>query len=203
VPRVSVAVTINKSTRDIGIISNYNTQSKSLDATYQYLISEVVMLRLFSILEDSISEIAFKLACGAIYTNGNAPIILIPCRSMLNAHNLMLSHNRTTPLRYHQWTKADLIKKSIKHVLSTSDSFYSNIQNHSALINEMRQVRNHIAHRTASTKTKYYSVLSSIYGGNPRLTTGAFLTSTSRHTLSNIDRYISSTQIILNDITKG
>lgn len=202
-PRVSVITSLNSSVNDIAILSNYNLGSKALDAKYQYMISEVIMLRLFSTLEATISEVAFKLACGALYRNGNAPIILRPCSSIQDAHTTMLNHNRRRPLQFHRWTKASFIRESIEHVLDVTDSFFVNVQNHGTLINEMRIVRNHIAHKSTSTRNEYNQLLRITYGGNPRLTVGSFLTSTSRNPLANIDRYISTTRIILNDIING
>lgn len=202
-PRVNVITTLNKSINDITILSNYNLGSKSLDVQYQYMISEVIMLRLFSILESTISEVAFKLACGALYRNGNAPIINKPCNSVQNAYITMLNYNRRRPLQYHRWTKATFVKDSIEHVLDINDVFFINVQNHGTSINDMRIVRNHIAHKSASTRQEYNALLNRTYGGNPRLTIGTFLTSTTRNPLSNIDRYIAVINIILNDITKG
>lgn len=202
-PRVSVITSLNSGINDIAILSNYNLGSKSLDAKYQYMISEVVMLRLFSILESTIAEVAFKLACGALYRNGNAPLVHRPCKSMQDASSNMLTFSRRKPLMYHRWTKSSFIKDSIEHILNLSDSFYSNIQIHGNLINEMRIVRNHIAHKSNSTRQDYNQLLQQLYGGNPKLNVGTFLTSTSRHARPNIDKYIASTTIILNDITNG
>lgn len=202
-PRVSVISSLNRSTSDLAILSNYNLGSKALDAKYQYMISEVVVLRLFSVLVSTISEVAFKLACGATYRNGNNPIVLMQCSSINDSFIKMLSHNRRRSLPYLQWTKATFVRDSIKHILDLNDSYYINIQNHSNLINEMRVVRNHIAHRSTSTKQEYNYLLQQTYGGNPKLTIGTFLTSTNRNPISNIDRYIASARIILNDITNG
>lgn len=202
-PRVSISTSLNSSINDIQILSNYNINSKTLDARYQYMISEVIMLRLFSILDATISEVAIKLACGATYRNGTNPLILEQCRSTLDAYSKMLAFNRRRPLRYLQWTKATFVRDSIEHVLDITDHYYRNIQNHSLLINEMRIVRNQIAHNSSSTKAEYTTLLRSRYGGNPKLTMGAYLTSTNRNPICNIDRYIASTRIILNDITSG
>ena len=204
-PRVNIIASLNSSVNDIAILSNYNLGSKTLDVRYQYMISEVLMVRLFSILESTISEVAFKLACGAVYRNGNAPLLHTTCRSIQDAHVTMLTYNRPRrrQLRYHRWTKADFVKESIEHVLDTTDSFFINVQNHGTLINEMRIVRNHIAHKASSTRQEYYQLLNLTYGGNPRIAVGSFLTSTSRNPMANIDRYIASTRIILNDITGG
>lgn len=202
-PKVSILTSYNKSISDIAILAGYNVNSKVLDAKYQYMISEVLMLRLFSILEFTMSEVALKLSCGASYQNGTNPIVLKSCKSVQDAHSNMLSYNRTKPLIYLQWTKASFVKESIKHVLDIRDKFYSNVAIYGSLINEMRIVRNHIAHRSNSTKKEYKTLLIRLYGGNPKLTVGAFLTSTNRNPLPNLDRYIASIRIILNDITKG
>ena len=202
-PKVSLISSLNRSIHDLAILSNFNLGSKALDAKYQYLISEVILLRLFSVLECTISEVAFKLACGATYRNGNNPIVLRQCSSIHDSFINMISYNRRKPLHYLQWTKATFVRTSIEHILDINDSYYANIQNHSNLINEMRVVRNHIAHRSTSTKQEYDILLQQIYGGNPKLTIGTFLTTTNRNPISNIDRYIASTRIILDDITNG
>ncbi len=202
-PRVSVISTLNSSRNDITHLNNYIISSKTLEAKYQHMISEVIMLRLFSILEHSISEFAFKFACGALYRNGNTPLVHRLCISMQDANTQMLSLGRKNPLPYHRWTKDSLIQKSIQNVLDISDSYFRQIQIHSNAINEMRIVRNHIAHKSANTKREFYSLLTTLYGGNPRMTAGAFLTSTTRHSRANIDKYIISLNVILNDISNG
>jgi len=203
VPSVSVLASYNRSTADITILKNYINGYTALEVRYQYMISEIVMLRLFSVLESTISEVAFKLACGASYRSGRIPISHKQCKSIQDAFINMLSHNRKKAYQFLKWTKASFVRDSIEHVLDISDSFYSNVQIHSNLIDEMRIVRNHIAHHTSSTKKEYIILLQKLYGGNPRLTMGAFLTSTNRNTIPNIDRYIRTTKIILNDITNG
>lgn len=203
-PSVSVTTSYNRSINDLTILTNYINDISSLEAKYQYMIGEVVMLRLFAIFETAASEIALKLACGATYRNGNNPVVHSPCRSINDAYTKMLSLNRGgRPFRFLKWTKANYIKDGIEHVLDTTDKFYTNIQNHSNIINEMRVVRNHIAHRNKSTAQSFNVELRKIYGANPRLTMGAFLVSTTRHTPSNIQRYAQIMPIILNDISNG
>lgn len=202
-PKVSVLATYNRSNIDITFLNNYINGYTALEARYQYMISEIVMLRLFSILESTISEVAFKLACGAPYRSGKIPVALKQCKSIQDAFINMQSHNRKKAYQFLKWTKAKYVRNSIKHVLDITDSFSINVQIHSNSIDEMRIVRNHIAHHASSTKKEYIMLLQRLYGGNPRLTMGAFLTSTNRNTIPNIDRYIRTTKIILNDITNG
>ncbi len=204
-PSVNINTTHKRGIVDIGNLTNYITDSVTLEAKYQYMIGEVVMLRLFGILEHSIAEIALKLACGCNYRNGKNPLVKKQCRSMRDAFSNMLVYNRRKPKNPMdlKWTKANLIKESIEHVLDTNDSFYNQIQIHNAVIDEMRRIRNHVAHRSNGTKKEFISIQQNIYNGKVGLTMGAFLVSTSRHATSNIQRYIGTTTIILNDITSG
>ncbi len=61
----------------------------------------------------------------------------------------MLALGRPTPLRYLKWTKASYVRESIEHVMDTGDRFFTEVRNYGSLINELRIVRNHVAHRTA------------------------------------------------------
>jgi len=199
----NIGASFNRSTKDIGLLSNYILTATTLQSQHQYLIAEVIMLRLFGIFESSTQDIAYKLACGALYRNGTSPLVLTPCRNLMDAHHKMLSHRRRRPLPYLKWTTSTYINDSIKFVLDPTDSFYRMILSNSSALDEMRIVRNQIAHRTASTKGAFDTVLVNRYGANPRLSMGAFLTSTTRHTPSNIARYVQEMTIILNDITFG
>lgn len=203
-PSRSITSSHSRSLAEITVLANYVTNSVSVTPVhFQYMISEVVMLRLFSIMEFYFAEIALKLACGTRYRNGNQPLIHMQCRSVQDAYSKMLSHNRRQPKLYLKWTTERFIRESIEHILNVNDSFFRNIQIHASLINEMRIVRNHIAHKTTTTRTDYLRLLRTLYGANPKLSVGAFLTSTSRSPISNIDRYTRSTIIMLNDITLG
>lgn len=199
----SLTTSFDRSIRDIDILANYLNDLPSFDAKHQYLISEVIMLRLFSVYEIYVSEIALKLACGARYRNGTSPVVLIPCKSSLDAHTKMLSHGRAKSLQFLKWTTVKEVGKSINYVLDKSGTYYTRLQNHSVVINEMRIVRNEIAHRTSGTKQLFNTEMARIYGANVRLSMGAFLTSPKRHTLTNISRYALTVKVILDDITRG
>lgn len=202
-PAPSINTSFNNSIRDILLLENYVHNCRGLDPKYQYMVSEVVMLRLFSIIESTIEEFALKLACGAKYKNGNSPVLLRRCNSLSNAHINMLNFNRRRSKPYLKWTRADFIEESIKYVLDINDVFYRNILIHANIINEMRIVRNHVAHRSTDTKNEYLAVLRSKYGANINLPLGVYLMSTARNPISNIMYYIQATRIILHDISNG
>jgi hypothetical protein len=194
-----------KATKEIQILSKYLSDSSSLEAKYQYIVSEVMMLRLFGIFESAIGDIAIRLACGAKYRNGNIPLLQHRCTSLDDAIDNMVNLNRTRRqrLRGLKWSNVNDIENCIKHVLNITDKFFVEIQNNSSLFDEMRIVRNHIAHRNSDTAKKYYAVLQDIYSANIRISLGAFLTSTARQPQPNIIKYIQSIPIILKDITNG
>src|SRR5204862_1655614 len=121
-PRVSVATTLARSQRDITVLEGYIANSQTLGVKHQHFIGEVVMLRLFSILEQGISEFALKLACGAFYSNGAAPIRLQNCRSIDDAFAKMTTIGRPTP-KAPKWTKAKFVRQTIQYVLDVNDRY--------------------------------------------------------------------------------
>lgn len=201
-PRVSLNTTFARAQNDIAILENYISQGEGLSIRVQHFVGEVVMLRLFAIYEQAVKEFAFKLACNGSYRNGGFPCIYHKCKSLDDAAHQMAVLGRKKPVSL-RWTKAEYVKESVRFVLNTTDHFTSEIQNHGSLINEMRIVRNHVAHRTKSTQREFGKVVRRRYGAAARLTPGAYLVSTKRHTQSNIRRYLLSVRTLLSVVSNG
>ena len=187
----------------LDVLERYRSDSLMLEAKYQYFVAEVIMLRLFSILEQSIAEIAYKIVAGASYLNGNSPILLTSARNVAGAKTLLLTYGRRKPVQNLKFTKSKFIRDSVRYVINASDAFVVKSQWHGARIDEMRKVRNHLAHRNTSTRKEYNKVVRSIYGANLRIQTGPFLVSTKRRVPANIDRYIGEVRIIMHDLMNG
>lgn len=196
-------ITIRNSHQQIDKLVVYRTESENLEAKYQHFIAEMIMLRLFSIFEDSVAEIAYKLASGAVYANGNSPVLTTQAGSIAGARGLFLNHGRATPVQNLKWTKSKYIRESVQHVISTTDPFISSAQRNGNIIEEMRKVRNALAHNTTSAKADFKTVVRLIYGANVNITPGAFLSSTRRTAVCNLDRYLSSTKAVLVDMAGG
>lgn len=201
-PSPSLNVTYRKALSDIQILENYRNDSLHLEAKFQQFVAEVILIRLFSIVESTIKECALKIACQANYRNGNAPTPLHTCRSQIDAENQFINYNRTRPARL-KWTKASFINESIKKIIPPTEQFRIEINNYGLLINEMRMVRNHVAHRTSSTGRDYKQVVRQTFGAQLKIQPGAFLTSTKRLTNPKINDYIRISRILVNDITNG
>lgn len=202
-PIPQLSITLRNANNIIDKLETYRHQSQNLEVKYQYFIAEMIMLRLFAALEDSIAQIAFKLASGACYTNGLSPNLTTRASNVTAARALFLQYGRTKPIINLKWTKPKHISDSVKYVIPTTEKFISNIRVHGSLINEMRIIRNVLAHNSSSAKAEFKTIIRQIYGAQVPVTTGAFLTSTRRMPIANLKKYLLSTKIILNDIAKG
>ena len=202
-PTPKLQITIRNSRQAIDKLSLFRRESQSLEAKYQHFIAEMIMLRLFSIFEDSVAEIAYKLASGATYANGILPTLASQAGSMMGARGLFLSHGRTRSVQNLKWTKSKYIRESVQYVISTTDPFILSAQRNGNIIDEMRKVRNVLAHNTTSARSEYKKVVRQAYGANVQIVPGAFLSSTRRTAVCNLDRYLSSTKLILDDMVSG
>lgn len=202
-PAPKLQITIRNSHQRIDKLIDYWSGSGSLEAKYQRFIAEMIMLRLFSIFEDSVAEIAYKLASGAVYVNGRSPVLAAQAGSIVGARKLFLIHGRAKPVQNLKWTQSKCIRESVQHVISTADPFIMSAQRNGNIIDEMRKVRNALAHITTSAKADFRTVVRLTYGANVNITPGAFLSSTKRTLVCNLDRYLSSTNAVLVDMACG
>jgi hypothetical protein len=201
--RPKIPTTTDYAQKQISSLENHILSMDDVEIKFQYFISELIMIRLFAILESSIAEIAYKLATGAKYVNGNTPMLLVsPCASIKTAKHIMRTENRgrTVDLK---WSKASYIKESIKYVLDDTDYFARNIDRYGTIISEMSKVRNFITHKNTNSRTEYKSIIRHKYGANLKLQVGAFLLSTKRRPIPNLETYIQASRILLNDIAIG
>lgn len=202
-PTPNIARTTLLVDNQISRLDTYTVSARNLEAAYQYLIAEVVMLRLFAIVEHSIAEIAYKICSGARYLNGRVPNVLYMSRSIQGARFSMLNYNRRRPKSNLQWTRSRYIRESVENVLDSGEPYLINANANGNILNEMRQVRNYIAHRNTSSRDAYKRVIRTTFGANLNISVGAFLMSTKRLSTPKIHTYIQQSRIILDDLTRG
>lgn len=198
-----LSITLRNAIRLIDKLQRYKYESETLEARHQYFISEMIMLRLFSTFEDVVSEIAYKLAAGATYINGLTPELITRANSISGSRSLFLNFGRSKAIQNLKWTKAKYIIDSVKYVIPPTECFATNAQIYGATIEEMRKIRNVLAHQNSSAKADFKVVVRQTYGANINITTGAFLTTTRRTAVCNLNRYISSTKIIISGMASG
>ena len=201
-PRVDV--TVRNTTADIDRLETFRTNSHSLEPVHQYLIAELIVLRLFSIIESAIEEIACKLVAGSPHLNGLPPARLFPARSRDGARLAMLTHGRTKTKSNLRWTSVGDIRDSTSQVLKSTDPFIINAQAHGNILSEMRKVRNFLAHRKGpKARQGYKEVVRVVYGANSKIRIEAFLTSRRRHPVAKIDEYLTTAKIMVSDLARG
>jgi hypothetical protein len=202
-PAPRVSSTYSETIKDISVLLKYRSLSLSLDSVYQNFVAEVIMLRLFSLLENCCLEVASKLACEAPYRNGRVPRLMMKCNSLSDAERQFKTYNRRRSLNKLKWTNATFVSGSVREIIPSTEPFLISINNHSLIFEEMRIVRNQIAHRTKSTYTQFKTVINSTFGAYLKIQVGSYLTSNKRLPTPKIDTYLAVTQIILKDITNG
>ena len=161
----------------------------TLEPVHQKLIAEIVLLRLFSIFENVISSVSMKLVCGATYADGTSPTLLTRGRSAQNARALLQTYGRT---RRHElkWSKAGEIKENLRHVIDARDNIIAVVDRNGVLIDELRRVRNRIAHNNLDSRRNYRDVVRKHYGAYLNHVTPGMLLLTPRIYPSLLEQYI-------------
>ncbi|HIK74719.1 MAG TPA: hypothetical protein EYG00_08470 [Alcanivorax sp.] len=202
-PVAKLSITLRNADVNIARLRKHAIEAQELAPRFQHFVAEMIMLRLFSIYESGISEIAYKLVSGACYLNGRYPNLSIKSGAVSASRGILLTHDRPRAVQNLKWTKASFVKDSVKRVIPESEKFVFNTQANGPIIDEMRRIRNVLAHQTSSAKRDYRQILRQAYGANVQVPPGAFLTSTRRSNSSKIQTYLTSTSIILLDAASG
>lgn len=169
---------------------------------YQSAIGELIFLRLFSMLEIAIEEVTIKIVCGAPYLDGTAPALLHRCRSASLARDAMRKRGRPKAIEL-KWTIGSDICANVKFVVDPADPLFATVTAHETRINEMRLVRNHIAHSNADTLRKYKPVVVTHYGAYVARITPAVLLQSGRFTPTILKQYLAAARVIVKELTRG
>lgn len=174
-----------------------------LQPRYQKLVVEVLFLRFFGLLEKTIESIIVKILCGALYLDASSPLVMIAANSALEAQYNMTSVGRKKRLFYLKWTQVSEIKKNVIYLVDPSDHFIATLDIYNASLEEMRHVRNHIAHRTSSTRVKFKPVVQRYYGAYVNSITPGTLLLSQRFIPPLVDRYFATARILIRDLIRG
>ncbi len=174
-----------------------------LSPVYQKLVAEIVLLRLFSLFENLVSSVSAKLVSGAIFMDGTNPALLTTARSAQGARTLFQTHVRTRTKYQVQWSQASEIKDNVKYVIDSTDNFVIVIDRNGSFIDELRRVRNRIAHNNATSRSKYRVVVRRHYGAYLNHVTPGILLLTPRIHPCLLDQYIRKTRVFAKDLVKA
>lgn len=202
-PRLSITASYNNAINQLNITGRYLAKSRCLSAEMQGFVAEILLLRLFSILETCIRDVAIKVACGTPYRNGINSTPTIRCKSVNDAIEKFKNEGREKSIQNLRFANVSQTNESIKYVINEREPFRVTLSKYGSIYEEMRCVRNHIAHRTQSTSINYKKIVKQRYGANYIIKTSSFLISSKRDGRVRIDDYIRTIRILINEITNG
>jgi hypothetical protein len=158
-------ITLQPDYARFGIITtallDINQRAKGLDVAYQKLIAETLMLRLFYELDQCVEGVILKLIRGVPYLDGSTPLLMIGAfRSQDAARQYII---RTKRQNYLEWTTLPKITRNLTGILDLTDHFMVTRSTFDGVYEDMRHVRNHVAHNSASTRAKFASVVQKVY----------------------------------------
>ena len=201
-PAVSLAATVARAIRQIDILEDYYKTSSVLEPRFQCLVAEVITLRLFAVLEDGIAELACKLAMGARYLSGRSPLLFVRSRSLNAAQGNLANYGRQSGIQL-RWSKASYIRGTVRYVFDPAEPFNKVAIIYGNIINEMRVVRNYVAHKNESTRKAFKVVIRQRFGGTLRISAGSFLIATKRLPVPIMREYLVQTRVVLHDFAAG
>jgi hypothetical protein len=176
-----------------------------LAPAHRKLIAEIALLRLALLIENSMKSVFCKMSCGAMYINGNVPIVLVQQKNIPGAISAMQNLNRTK-IRYSLlWNDGAEIRDNIQFVIDPADRCHQELRNHAGFLTEIRWIRNHIAHRNDNTRANFVKLIRRYYGARvPGVTCGNLLVSPRVSPLRPlIETHIVTANVMMKDIVQA
>ena len=166
-------------------------------------MAETALLRSFDILQGFFKSVSTKLVCRAKYLDGTNPIVIASAASQNAAVIRMKTVGRKKALRDLRWSKVSDIKDNCKFMLSPTEHFLTTLGFHTTLIDEMRKIRNRIAHNNSDSRIKYQTVVRRHYGAEQKHISPGLLLLSDRFKPRLIDQYLTQSKILAKQLVKG
>jgi hypothetical protein len=174
-----------------------------LSPHHRKAVAEIALLRAFDLLQGVFQTTATKLVCGASYLDGSMANVLLQARSQTTALTNMSTHGRARPKHRLRWSQVSEIKDNCKFVVQTTEHFLTTLTFHSSIIDEMRNVRNRIAHNNADSRTKYQVVVRRHYGAEMKHISPGTLLLSDRFIPRLINQYLAQSKVLVKQMLKG
>lgn len=173
-----------------------------LEPVFQKLVAEITFLRLFYVLENGFQAFACKLLCGCSYLDGSLPVLLSPSASISAAADRMRKFGR---VRAHdlKWSKASEVNENVRYLIDASDHYVRVINFHGSLIDEMRRVRNRIAHNNQQSRKNFRVVVHRHYGAYLNQVTPGLLLVSPRRSPPLLDQYLAKALVLVKELARG
>ena len=159
----------------INSLEGASHEFSSLSLSSRYMLSELMMVRLSIALDTFIEQRFCDVACGRRLPGGRVVPVSIRASSRQQAKQHFSSHGRSEEILL-RWTSSRSIRKNIENIILPRDPLHATVMDAANTINQIRSLRNHVAHKSISTRNKYQSTISARLGAPiPRMAVGQFL----------------------------
>jgi hypothetical protein len=184
----------------------YHSSRTSITPNIQVLLGEILVIRTAQILEEALPEIFGRLACGTRYLDGSSPSITISANSVEDAFGKMRSIGRTGRSRHRhlKWLDTSYIRGNVEHIFDINDHSLQVMDQFSAILDELRIVRNEAAHHIPDTRKQYQNILLRYYGARKvPVPVGRFVISDRRATPAPLIKYTTAVRTLVRELCKG
>jgi len=178
------------------------TEISIIEPKYQKFIVEMILIRVFYNFENYVSIISKKVATGCIYSDSTSPVLLLKSSSITKSDNLFKNYGRNKPLFNLNWATAKEIKGNVSSIIDPADNFVQVIDRNGTLLDEIRRIRNRIAHNNPVSRSNFYIVVRRYYGAIVNHITPGTLLLTNRKNPILINQYLSKLDIVARDLIK-
>ena len=203
-PTASLSVDLKQFYSQTTQLNSLIPSLNNLSADHRKLVAEIMMVRLFLMVENTIQSACGKLLCGAPYLDTTTPLLLVLARSSVDAFDLMRNHGRTKAKRSLNWTQSSEIRDNLRYTMDQNDSIFQAISNYGTLLTDMRYIRNHIAHKSSGSLENFQKLIRKHYGGLKRgVTPGLLLLTQALGPPVLIEQYILSSRVMIKSLVRG
>ena len=115
----------------------------------------------------------------------------------------MKSHGRSRGLGVLRWSKVADVTENAKYVIAPKDHVLVSLRRNGYIVDEMRRVRNRIAHSGQRARRDYAVVLKRHYGAQVRGVVPGTLLLSSNWNPTLLVRYLSSTRTLARELVRG
>jgi hypothetical protein len=175
----------------------------TLPVHHRKLIAEIVLVRLFLLIENSVQSICAKILCGASYLDNTSPQCSIKARSASHACDLMRTHSRQKPKRELNWAQSPEIRDNMVTTLQGTDPLFTTVMNHGTLLTDMRYIRNHIVHNNTGSRKNFQKLVRKHYGGLRKGISPGILLLTPKLAPSLLQQFFIESRIFIKSLVRG
>ena len=135
------------------------------------LISELVFLKIFISWETFLEQTFIRYMCGGVTSSGYYPDRYVKPKKIDHAMNILLQNKE-----YLDWTRWNEVKTWAKNFFKNGEPYEPAILGSEVKLNEMKTIRNRIAHHSEASTRKFHTLVRNKLGNVPRgITPGKLL----------------------------